>query len=110
MENIIDSYLQLVDDPKVCPPIAIVYIDSYYAMNVIHATHIWMFLLPILDVFIECENRLDIGMGASTLMMRFVHVKCNGFILHQNQCQSGGHLLCPSRLVLLKVPNKILPF
>jgi hypothetical protein len=35
----------------------IVYIDSYYAMNMIHATHIWMLMLLILDAFIEFRNR-----------------------------------------------------
>jgi hypothetical protein len=44
----------------VYPPIVIVYIDSYYAMNMTHATNIWVLMLVILDVFIECKNTLDI--------------------------------------------------
>jgi hypothetical protein len=43
----------------VCPPIATVYIDSYCTVNKIHATHIWVFMLPILGVFIDCRNRLE---------------------------------------------------
>jgi hypothetical protein len=34
----------------------------------IHATNIWVFMLLILGVFImECGNRSNIGIGASTL-------------------------------------------
>jgi hypothetical protein len=51
----------------VCPPIAIVNISSYCAVNMIHITDIWIFMLFILDVFIECMNSLDIEMGTSTL-------------------------------------------
>jgi hypothetical protein len=35
----------------VCSPIAIVNIGSYYAVNMIHVTHIGVFMLFILDVF-----------------------------------------------------------
>jgi hypothetical protein len=43
----------------VCPPIAVVYTDSYFAVNKIHATHIWVFVVPILGAFIVCGNRSD---------------------------------------------------
>jgi hypothetical protein len=36
--------------------IAIVYIGSYYTVNMIHATYIWVFILHILGTFIECGN------------------------------------------------------
>jgi hypothetical protein len=45
----------------VCPPIAIVDIDSYYAINMIYTTHIWVFILPMLGVFIDCGSRPNIG-------------------------------------------------
>jgi hypothetical protein len=69
----------------VCPPIAIVYIDSYYIANMIHAIDIWRFILfilgvhtvhfgcfikfmlLILGVFIKRGNRSDIEMSVSTL-------------------------------------------
>jgi hypothetical protein len=57
----------LVNDPNVYPSTTIVYINSFYAMNMIHASDIWMFMLLNLGVFIECGNRLDIGMGAFAL-------------------------------------------
>jgi hypothetical protein len=38
-----------------------------FAVNMIHATHIWAFMLLILYVFLECGNRLDIEMGVFTL-------------------------------------------
>jgi hypothetical protein len=50
----------------VYPPIAIVYIGSYCAINMIQDTNIWVFMLLILDVFIKRGNCLDIGMGAPT--------------------------------------------
>jgi hypothetical protein len=49
----IGSYLWLVGDPNVCPPIAIVHRDSYYVVNKIHAIHIWVFVLLILGVIIH---------------------------------------------------------
>jgi hypothetical protein len=52
----------------VYPPIAIAYIGSYYALNMIYAIDIWIFML-ILDDFIKCINRLDIGMDAFTLIV-----------------------------------------
>jgi hypothetical protein len=48
-----------------CPTIAIAYIDSYCVMNKICATHIWMFMLPILDVFIDYGSRSNFQMDAS---------------------------------------------
>jgi hypothetical protein len=50
----------------VCIPIVVVYIGSYYIVNMMHAIDIWMFMLHILGVLIGCGNRLNIGMGAST--------------------------------------------
>jgi hypothetical protein len=47
------------------PPIAIVYIDSYYTVNMIHASDIWVFMPPILGVFVNNGNRSDIEMDAS---------------------------------------------
>jgi hypothetical protein len=38
-------------------PIAIVYIGSYYVMNVIHATYIWNLMVLIVGVFIKCQNK-----------------------------------------------------
>jgi hypothetical protein len=35
-----------------CPPIAIFDIGSYYAMNMIHTTNIWVFMLLILSCFL----------------------------------------------------------
>jgi hypothetical protein len=49
-------------------PIAIIYIGSYYAVNMVHAIDIWVFILFILDVFIKRKNRLDIEMSASILL------------------------------------------
>jgi hypothetical protein len=62
----------------VCPPIAIVYIGSYYAVNMIHGIKIWVHLLLILGVLYSgnCAHfmvlysflyRPNIEMGASTL-------------------------------------------
>ena len=50
-----------------CPPIAIVYIHSYHVVNMIHAPYVWVFIMFILGAFIECENRSDFQIGASTL-------------------------------------------
>jgi hypothetical protein len=49
----------------VSPPIAIVYMGSYYTMNMIH--DIWVFTILIMNIFIECENKSKTKMGASTL-------------------------------------------
>jgi hypothetical protein len=46
-------------------------IDHY--LCVVDATHFWMSLLATLDGFIECENRSDVQMGASTLAVPFCH-------------------------------------
>jgi hypothetical protein len=40
----------------VYPPIAIAYMASYYAVNVIYATNTKVIRLLILDVFIECDT------------------------------------------------------
>jgi hypothetical protein len=32
-------------------PIALVSVGSYYAMNMVHATEIWVFMLLVLGVF-----------------------------------------------------------
>jgi hypothetical protein len=53
----------------ICPPIAIVYIGSYYVMNMTHATNIWMFLLLMLGVFMKYGNKSHIEMGPSTLLI-----------------------------------------
>jgi hypothetical protein len=37
-------------------------------VNKIHATHFWVCMLTTLGGFIECKNRSDFRMGASTLM------------------------------------------
>ena len=68
----------VVGDPIICSLIAIVYIDSYYAMNMIHATNIWMFMLLILGIFIECWNRSDFKMDVSNLPMEnwSLHLSC----------------------------------
>ena len=36
-----------------------------YIVNVIHAAHIWMFMLSIFSIFIASKNTLDIGMDQS---------------------------------------------
>jgi hypothetical protein len=41
---VISKQNTLVGDLIVCPSIAIVYIGSYYAMNMVHATNIWVFI------------------------------------------------------------------
>jgi hypothetical protein len=58
----------------VYPPIVIVNIDSYYAMDMIHATNIWVFMVLILGVFINCGNVSDIRVGASSLAVTHSHV------------------------------------
>jgi hypothetical protein len=56
--------LSLVGDSIICAPMAIVYIGSYYVMDMIHATDIWVFMLLSFWVFfMKCGNRSDIGMG-----------------------------------------------
>jgi hypothetical protein len=50
-----------------CSPIIIDYIGSHYAVNMIHAIDIWVFMLLILGVFIGCGNRLNTGMEVPTL-------------------------------------------
>jgi hypothetical protein len=57
-----------VDASIVCPPIAIVRIDSSCAVNRIHATHFWETALSTLADFIDCGNGSDFRMGASTLV------------------------------------------
>jgi hypothetical protein len=52
----------------VCPPIAIVYIDSYHAINMIHATYIWVLMLLIVGVFIKCKNGLNTKLGAFIIL------------------------------------------
>jgi hypothetical protein len=37
-----------------CPPIAVVEIDSSCALNRIHATHFWEIVLSTLANFIDC--------------------------------------------------------
>jgi hypothetical protein len=37
-------------------------------VNKIHATHFWVSMLTTLGAFIECKNRSDFQMGASTLV------------------------------------------
>ena len=49
----------------VSPPIAIVYMGSYYTMNMIH--DIWVFTIFIMDVFIEYKNKSKTKMDASAL-------------------------------------------
>jgi hypothetical protein len=49
----------------VCPPVAVVEIDSSCAVNRIHATHFWETALSTLDDFIDCGNGSDLRMGAS---------------------------------------------
>jgi hypothetical protein len=56
-----------VDASIVCPPIAVVEIDSSCAVNRIHATHFWETALSTLADFIDCKNGSDLQMGASTL-------------------------------------------
>jgi hypothetical protein len=67
-----------------CPPKAIVYIDSYYAVNMIHATYIWVLMLLIVGVFIECKNRSWTKMGASTLVWSERDYKMNQIISWYN--------------------------
>jgi hypothetical protein len=55
----------------VCASITIVYIGSYYVVNMIHVTNISLFMLLILGVFIKCGNSLDIEICASTLYIVF---------------------------------------
>jgi hypothetical protein len=56
-----------VDASIVCPPIAVVKIDSACAMNRIHTTHFWKTTLSTLANFIDCRNGSNIRMGASIL-------------------------------------------
>ena len=51
----------------VYPQRATLYLGSYYAVNMIHTNDIWMFLLLILGVLIECRTRLNIELGAFAL-------------------------------------------
>jgi uncharacterized protein YaaQ len=53
----------------VCPPIAVVEIDSYFVVNKILTTHFWMTTLSTSDGFIECGNRSELRIGASTLVL-----------------------------------------
>jgi len=46
-------YLKFVVDLNVRPPIAVVYIDFYYDMNMIHTAYNWVFILLNLGVIIE---------------------------------------------------------
>jgi hypothetical protein len=55
------------------PSIAILYIGSYYVMNMIRSINIWVFMLLTLGFFVECENRSNIQMGVSTLLY---HIPC----------------------------------
>jgi hypothetical protein len=58
-----------VDASIVCPPIAVVEIDSSCAVNRIHATHFWETALSTLADFIDSGNGYDLLMGASTLVI-----------------------------------------
>jgi hypothetical protein len=53
--------------------IAVVKIDSSCAVSRIHATHFWETALSTLVGFIECGNRSDLQMGASTLHQNSIH-------------------------------------
>jgi hypothetical protein len=55
----------------VCWPIANVYISSCYAINMIHATYIWVLMVLIVGVYIKFENKSNTKMGASTLYGAF---------------------------------------
>jgi hypothetical protein len=51
----------------VYPQRATLYLGSYYAVNMIHTNDIWVFMLLILGILIECRTRLNIEMGAFAL-------------------------------------------
>jgi hypothetical protein len=51
----------------ISPPIKIVYMGSYYADGMTHATNIWMLLILNMDVFIECGCESEMEMVAFTL-------------------------------------------
>jgi hypothetical protein len=51
----------------VFPPIAIDYLDSYYARSMIHATYIRVLKILSIGVFIECGYGFETGMGGSIL-------------------------------------------
>jgi hypothetical protein len=46
-----------VELPNMCPPIAVVLIDSYSKVNKIHAAHFWVCMMATLGVFIDCKIR-----------------------------------------------------
>jgi hypothetical protein len=41
----------------------------YYAINMIHATYIWVLMILIMGVFIEFGYVLEMEMGALTLVL-----------------------------------------
>ena len=49
------------------PPIALVYMDSYYDRSMTNATYFWVLMNTNMDVFLECGYGSDVGMGDSTL-------------------------------------------
>jgi hypothetical protein len=55
----------------VCPPIAIVYMDSYYATSMIHAMYIWVLIVMSMGVFeslpLEEENKKGFIFVASNI-------------------------------------------
>jgi hypothetical protein len=52
---------------NIYPSIAIFYIQSYYAINMINSTNIWVFMLLIVDVSIECVNTSNTKLDASNV-------------------------------------------
>jgi hypothetical protein len=57
----------------VFPPIAIVYMESYYAGSMIHVTFIWVLMIINMGVFIECKYGFETGIAAFISYRRAVN-------------------------------------
>jgi hypothetical protein len=62
-----------------CPTIVVVYIDSYHVGNKIRATHIWVFVLSILDVFIYYHLELEKQRKVTAIYIFFVKRRIHTF-------------------------------
>jgi hypothetical protein len=47
---------------------------SYYDVNMIHATYVWVLMILIIGDFIECRYGSKTEMGASTLEVHYIHL------------------------------------
>jgi hypothetical protein len=58
----------------VSPPIVIIFMGSYYARSMTHAIYIWVLMIMSTDVFIEYGYGSEMGMDASTLILRTIEM------------------------------------